>query len=113
MKQASRDTRERAVAAWKNGISIRQICESYKICRKTFYSWRKRDSEGGEQVPLPKGRPPNILTEKDKHNIQKLLSENKSLFAWEIIKILELNCSVTTIYRVLKQLGQTLKKKNL
>ena len=113
MKQASEETRNRALAAWKKGLSIRQICKSYNICRKTFYFWRKRDSEGGKQTPLPKGRPAQVLTPKDELNIQMLLRENKSLFAWEIIKILELKCSITTIYRTLKRLGLTFKKKNL
>ena len=111
MKQASKETRERAIAAWKGGITIKQVCESYNICRKTFYLWRKRYSEGGEQVPLPKGRPPQILNEEDKHNIENTLNENKSIFAREIIKELDLKCSITTIYRTLKKMGKTLKKR--
>lgn len=55
MKPASKDTRERALAAFKNGVKIDEICKAFGICGKTLYIWRKREAEGGEQVPKAMG----------------------------------------------------------
>lgn len=111
MKQASKDTRERALQAFKNGVCIEEVCKNYGICRKTFYSWRKREKEGGEQVPQPKGRPPRALNAEDLNRIKMLYNDNSSLFAREIIEKLQLTCHRTVIYRALKELGLTYKKK--
>lgn len=111
MKQASKDTRERAIQAFKKGVSIDEVCKNYGICRKTFYSWRKREKEGGVQVPLPKGHPPRALSAEDLKQIKMLYEENNSLFAREIIEKLHLTCHRTVIYRALKELGLTFKKK--
>ena len=111
MKQASKDTRERALLAYKNGVSIAEICKSYNICRKTFYSWRKRDEEGGQQIPKPKGHPPRYLSHDDLERIKELHTKNNSIFAREIIEHLELSCHISVIYRALKELGLTYKKK--
>lgn len=111
MKQASKDTRERALQAFKNGVSIDEICKNYGICRKTFYSWRKREREGGDQMPLPKGHPPRVLTQENLKEIKILYEKNNSLFAWQIIEKLGLKCHPTVIYRALKELNLTNKKK--
>lgn len=111
MKQASKDTRERAVKAYKKGIPIKEICKNYGICRKTLYKWRKRDEEGGEQIPKPKGHPPKILSSDDLSRIKALYEKDNSLFAHEIIEKLKLSCCAMTIYRALKKLGFTYKKK--
>lgn len=111
MAQASRETRERAIAAWKSGVSINQICEVLGITRKTFYNWRKRDAEGGEQVPLPKGRPPRILDDTHLDMIKAMYDGNNSLFAHEVRTALGLECDLGVIYRALNELGLTFKKK--
>ena len=67
MKQASKETRERAIASWKVGVPIDQICSVLNISRGTFYSWRKRDAEGGEQTPLPKSHKPAKLNDESSY----------------------------------------------
>lgn len=89
MKQASKDTRERAIKAYKNGIPIKEICNNFGICRKTLYKWRKRDEEGGEQISKPKGRPPKILTPEDLSRIKALYEENNSLYLVRLLKNLD------------------------
>lgn len=111
MKQASKETRERAIASWKAGISIDQICSVLHISRRTFYSWRKRDAEGGEQIPLPKGHRPAILNEDHLAKIRALVDANNSIFAREIRDALGINCALSVIYRALAKLGYTLKKR--
>lgn len=111
MKQASKDTRERAIASWKAGTPINQICKVVGITRKTFYSWRKRAADGGQQVPLPKGRPPRILNEAHLEKIKELCETNNAIYAREIRDKLGLECDLGVIYRALAELGFTFKKK--
>lgn len=111
MSQASKDTRERAIEAWKAGQPINQICKVVGITRKTFYNWRKRDAEGGEQRPLPKGRPPRLLNEAHLAKIRELYSANSSLYAREIRSELGLECDIGVIYRALAELNLSYKKK--
>lgn len=111
MKQASRDTRERALAAYRKGVRIKEICKSFGICRKTFYFWRKREAEGGEQVAKPKGHRPPKLSPDQLERIRELYTENNSLYAREIVEKLGISCHTSIIYRALQKLGFTLKKK--
>ena len=111
MSQASKDTRERAIEAWKSGQPINQICEVVGITRKTFYNWRKRASEGGEQRSLPKGRPPRILNAAHMARIKELCEANNSIYAREIRDALGLQCDLGVIYRALAELGLSFKKK--
>lgn len=111
MSQASKDTRERAIEAWKAGRPINEICKVIGITRKTFYNWRKRDAEGGEQRPLPKGHPPRLLNEAHLAKIRELCQANSSIYAREIRAELGLECDLGVIYRALAELGLTFKKK--
>lgn len=111
MKQASKETRERAISSWKAGVSIDQICSVLNISRKTFYSWRKRDAEGGEQIPLPKGHKPAKLNDEHLAKIKKMVEANNSIFAREIRDALGIHCALSVIYRALAKLGFTLKKR--
>lgn len=111
MRQASRETRERALMAYKKGVPINDICRSLGICRKTFYFWRKREAEGGEQIPKPKGHRPAALTAEDLERIKELFLADSSLHAREISGKLGLDCHKSIIYRALKKLGFTFKKK--
>ncbi len=111
MKQASEDTRERAIASWKSGTPIDEICKVLGITRKTFYNWRKRDAEGGRQIPKPKGHYPALLNEEHMLKIKEFLEEDNSLFAREIRSKLGMECSLGVIYRAIAKLGLTFKKK--
>lgn len=111
MKQASQDTRDRAIASWKDGTPISQICKSYRICRTTFYKWRKRDAAGEQQLPKPRGRPPKILSPEDLRNIQALIDNGENaLSARGIGARLGHTCHLTVIWRTLKELGYSFKK---
>lgn len=111
MKQASKETRERALQSWKSGVKINDICKTFCIDRRTFYNWRKRDAGGGDQIPLPKGHPPRLLNEQHMLKIKELLEENNSLYAREIMAKLGIKCHLGVIYRALAELGYTFKKK--
>lgn len=112
MKQASKDTRERAIQSWQSGIAINDICATLCITRKTFYNWRKRAESGGEQVSLPKGHTPRLLTQEHVLKIKELYEANNSLYAREVRTILGIECDLGVIYRAMHELGLTLKKRN-
>lgn len=106
-----KDTRKRAIEAWKSGTPINDICRVVGINRRTFYTWRKRDAEGGDQVPLPKGHRPRLLDKQQILEIKRLVEENNSLSAREIMMKLGIECHLGVIYRALEELGFTFKKK--
>ena len=112
MKQATEDTRNRAIASWKAGTPINQICSVLGINRRTFYNWRKRDESGGQQLPLPKGHRKCILNDAHMQKIKELYESNPSLYAREVLIKLNLNCDIGVIYRALAKLGFTLKKRD-
>lgn len=66
---------------------------------------------GGEQIPLPKGRPPRVLNEAHMSRIKELYEANNSIYAREIRAELNLECDLGVIYRALAELGLTFKKK--
>lgn len=111
MKQASEDTRNRAIAAWKGGVSINEVCRNFGICRTTFYHWRMRDAAGEPQLPKPKGHNSRILTPYHLQKITLMMKENNSLYAWQIREKLGIECDLGVIYRALAELGLTLKKR--
>ena len=112
MKQASKDTRKKQIEAWKSGTPINDICRVVGINRRTFYTWRKRDAEGGDQVPLPKGHRPRLSSISSKYlKSKRLVEENNSLSAREIMMKLGIECHLGVIYRALEELGFTFKKK--
>lgn len=112
MKQASKDTRERAIESWKSGTPINDICKVLGISRKTFYNWRQRDAEGGEQASLPKGHPPRLLTQDQLTKIKEWYEADNSLYAREVMEKLGIECHLGVIYRTLAELGLTFKKRD-
>lgn len=112
MKQASEDTRNRAIAAFKAKVPIMEICKNFGICRTTLFNWRKRDEAGEPQLPKPKGHNPRILTQEDLQKINDMIAEDNSLFAWQIRDKLGIDCDLGVIYRALSELDLTYKKKS-
>lgn len=111
MKLSSKDTRERAVTAYKNGVSADEICKNFGICRKTLYLWRKREAEDGDLSPKPKGHRPRALSPEDMEQIRELRMKDSSLYVREIGEKLGLTCHLSILWRALKEMGFTYKKK--
>ncbi len=113
MGYASKDLREAAVAAVKEGKGTKtRIAEIFGITRKTLRSWLKVDSENGEQIPKQeRGHPPSKLCESDYAKIYKNLKQNPFITCREMIVILNISCSEMTMWRAYHKLGFTHKKR--
>ncbi len=113
MGYASKDFRENAVAAVKEGKGSKTaIARIFGITRKTLRAWLKIDAENGEQIPKQeRGHPPCILTESDYAKIFRLLKENPFITCNEMIERLGVSCSSETIRRAYHKLGFTHKKR--
>lgn len=113
MGYASKDLREAAVAAIKEGKGSKSyVARFFGITRKTLRSWLKIDADGGEQVPKSeRGHPPCILNETDYANIYSILKETPFTTCAEMITRLNLSCSAETMRRAYHKLGFTHKKR--
>lgn len=113
MSYASKDFREAVVAAFKKGNATKSaIAKTFGITRKTLRNWLKTDAENREQVPKSqRGHPPCILQESDYAKIYRKLKENPFTTCLEMIAILGLSCSETTMQRAYHKLGFTHKKR--
>lgn len=108
---ASRDTRERAVAAYKSGqYTQAQVGAMFGVHFKTLANWMKADAEGREQVPRKKGHMARILTPDDLARIDSIIQANPSTTIAGLMEAIGKFCSPNVYSRALKELGYTFKK---
>lgn len=113
MPIASKDTRERAVAAYRTGkYTQSEVAQMYGIHYKTLQNWLRCDERGDEQIPNKRGCPKPALTEDDKTFIKELVLVNPSITIRCIICELGKNVSVSVVHKALRELGFTYKKKH-
>lgn len=111
MRFASRDTRERAVAAYKaGGHSQQEVAAMFGIHYKTLANWLKAEAEGREQVPRPKGHLKRILDPEDLARIDRIVASEPSITVPELMRRIGKICSLGVYSRALKELGYTFKK---
>lgn len=108
---ASKDTRERAVAAYKTGhYSQKQVGAMFGVHYKTIVNWMKADAEGREQIPRKRGHLKRILTGEDLEKIDRIMTEQPSTTLETLRSQIEKFCSLNVYSRALKELGFTFKK---
>lgn len=113
MPIASKDTRERAVAAYRTGrYTQQQVADMYQIHYKTLQNWLRCDERGEEQIPKKRGHPKPVLNDEDKAAIHNMVLKNPSITIASIITALGKTRSVSVIHRALVELGLTYKKKH-
>lgn len=111
MGYATKDTRERAVAAYKSGkYTQQQVGAMFGVHYKTIVNWVRCDAEGREQIPLKRGHPPRILTEDDHKVISTVMEANPSTTINELMAHTGKVCSPSVYSRALAKLGLTYKK---
>lgn len=94
MRFASKDTRERAVAAYKaGGHSQQEVAAMFGIHYKTLANWLKADAEGREQVPRPKGHLKRILDPEDLARIDRTVASEPSITVPELMRRIGKICS--------------------
>ncbi len=112
MSIASKDTRERAVAAYKTkNYTQAEVAEMFGIHYKTLQNWLRCDERGEEQIPKKRGHPKPLLSDEDKITIKNLVLNNPSITIASIIEKLGFGTR-SVIYRALIALGFTYKKKH-
>lgn len=108
---ASKDTRDRAVAAYKTGnYTQAQVGEMYGVHYKTVANWMKADAEGREQIPREKGHARGILSPEDLEKIDEIMTANPSTTLNDLRRLVGKACSLPVYSRALKKLGFTFKK---
>ncbi len=111
MKFASKDTRERAVAAYKSGqYTQADVARMFGVHYKTIQNWLKADAEGREQAPRPKGHLKRILNPEDLKKIDEIITENPSTTINQLMERIGKICTPEVYGRALKELGYTYKK---
>lgn len=111
MSIASKDTRERAVAAYQTKLYTQaEVAKMFGIHYKTLQNWLRCYERGEEQIPKTRGHPKPALTDEQKQSIKKMVLENPSITIASIIEKLGTG-STAVIHRALVALGFTYKKK--
>ena len=113
MGYASKDIREAAVAAFKDGRGTKSaIAKFFGITRKTLRAWLAVDEAGGQQVPKSeRGHPPCILHEEHYAQIYAKLKEDPFITCDEMITILGVSCKNETMRKAYHKLGYTQKRR--
>lgn len=110
MAIASKDTRERAVAAYKShNYTQSEVARMFGIHYKTLQNWLRCDERGEEQIPKKRGHPKPVLNDEHKIAIKNMVLENPSITIASIMKKLGTG-SQSVIQRALVKLGFTYKK---
>jgi transposase len=115
MRPYSLDLRERVVAAIENGEgSFRAIARRFRVSLSFVTRLMQRRRQTGDLAPKPHGggRSP-ALDEPARRRLRQLLRKQPDLTLAEMRRRLGLSCSLVAIWRTLRQLKITRKKKDL
>jgi transposase len=108
---ASKDIREKAIAAYKTGKFTQQkLAEAYGVHYKTIQNWLKADARGEPQLPKTRGHRVRIFDSGEERELAQLVSGNKSITLSEIREFFKKNCNLSVIHRTLLRLGFVYKK---
>jgi transposase len=103
------DLRLRVLKDCDAGMPTKDVAEKYAVSRAWVRRLKQRRRENGETSPRPSGhRPSSSAAYADP--IRQLIQERPDLTLAEIKGELQLPHSITTIWRVVRALGLTLKK---
>jgi len=112
---ASRDVRERALAALDAGRSVADVAACVRTDPSTVRRWRRQRARGEDAGPRPRSGRPRLVPEGDHANLlaqvadapDATLAEHRA--RWERDQGVRL--SVATLSRALRRAGVTLKKR--
>lgn len=113
MKPYSEDLRNAAVKAYKEGLgSYEKVAKIFNIHYKSLQNWVKMDKAGLEQKSRGKGHRAPALSNTDRDNISRAITENPSITLEELRKLIGVKTQISVYWRVVRELGFTYKKKN-
>lgn len=111
-KAYSTDLRERVLDSIKKGTKIKVIAETFNVCAKTIYNWRRLQKDTGSyeaKTGYQHGYGHKI---KDLEVFREYVKKNPNQILEEMADTLG-NMSSTTVHRALKKIGFTRKKNQL
>lgn len=114
MRPYSMDLRERVVAAVDAGEgSLREIAQLFRVSLSFVSRLMAQRRDRGTLDPKPHGgSPPAVLSEADRQRLVLLAQEHNDETLAQLRHRGGFSCSLTTIWRVLRQHGLTYKKKS-
>ncbi len=111
MKSYSMDLRLRVLKDCDAGMPTKRVAEKYEVSPAWVRRLKQRRRDNGETEPRPPGHRPSTSAV-HAVPIRELIAAQPDITLAEIKAKLELSLSLTTIWRVVRGLGLTLKKKS-
>jgi transposase len=104
MKKHSRDFQECCLNYKREGHSIEEVMEIFKVGKTTIYNWEKESQAGFPE------KPPRTCEKKiNKEALRKAVEEKPDSELAELAKLF--NCSAVAVHKALKKMGITRKKR--
>jgi putative transposase len=105
-----------AIADLASTVGVRPACDALSVPRAVFYRWRQGPTPLGERPPRP--RPARALSSTERESVLDCLHEERfqNLSPAEVyanrLDEGHFHCSIRTMYRLLKQCGQSRERRN-
>lgn len=111
MKQASTDTRQRALSAYEQGGRTQaEIAELFGVTLRTFQRWwREWTQEGRAEALSRSGRTP-VFTGDLAEQLKQAIDDNPDATLYELVEQTGSIGSHMSVSRALKRMGYSLKK---
>jgi transposase len=112
MKPYSQDLRERVLRDCDQGVETRQVALKYSVSESWIRRLKQRRRETGEVLPRRAGspKPPQWLPHLER--LQQLVAEKPDATLEELRTALGVTFSIQTLWRALRALQMTFKKKS-
>jgi transposase len=112
MKAYSMDLRSRVLAACDEGMSTAEVAEMFSVSPAWVRRLKQRRQQTGEWAPRrPSRRGPAPLLEPHLQRLRQLVNDHPDRTASQYRDLLGIAVSAITVWRTLKRLGLTFKKK--
>ena len=105
----SQDLRDRILVSYDRGMQTAEIAEVFCVSPSWTRRVRQRRRDFGETTPRKMGSPG--VRKISRERLAELVAEQPDATASELRDRLDVVCSESAIYQVLKQLGLTFKKR--
>jgi transposase len=110
MRAYSLDLRKRVIADYDAGTRTQAIAEKYRVSTKWVRDLRRLREETGQIAPRQGKTGPKPKLAEHAEQLTELVQQNPDATLEELRQALPVAVSITTLWRVLRQLGVTFKK---
>ena len=108
---ASREVRERAIAAYEaGGVTQSQVASLYGVDISTFERWWQRYRRTGQSTPLPRGHRHAAYEGDEAQRLDALLQRRPDATLEELRQATGKNCSIMAVHRATRRLDWRYKK---